>query len=86
MAFGAKTTEEIKDLLGMVDVRLVSQFVDCLGKKRSAQAIDFLNKTLEKGKDPQELAKTLINYLRQGLIQKIAPDLTNPIMTGLTQE
>jgi DNA polymerase III subunit gamma/tau len=86
LAFGAKTTEEIKDLLGMVDARLVGQFVECLGKKKSAEAIDFLNKTLEKGKDPQEFAKTLINYLRQGLIQKIAPDLTNPIMTGLTQE
>ena len=86
LTFGAKTAQDLKELLGMVDTNLVSQFVDYLGEKKRVQALDFLNKILEKGKDPQEFAKALINYLRQGLILKIGPDLTNPILTGLTQE
>ncbi len=78
--------QDIKELLGMVDTNLVSQFVDFICQKKVAEAIDFLNKTLEKGKDPQEFTRALINYLRQGLILKIGPDLTNPIIAGLTQE
>jgi len=86
LAFGGKTAEEIKELLGMVDTNLVSQFVDYINKKDGAGAIEFLNKILEKGKDPQEFAKAIINYLRQGLISKIGPEMANPILTGLTME
>lgn len=85
LAFGGKTAEDIKELLGMVDTNLISQFVGYLCQKQGTEAIEFLNKTLEKGKDPQEFAKSLVNYLRQGMLLKIGPELSNPIITGLTQ-
>jgi len=78
--------ESIKDLLGMVDTKIVGQLLDFLCQKNSAGAIEFLNQVLEKGKDVQELIKALIHYLRQGLLLKIGPDLPNPIITGLTRE
>jgi len=78
--------ETIKDLLGMVDTKLVSEFLDFLCQKKPGQAIEFLNNTLEKGKDVQEFTKAIVRYLRQGLILKIAPDLQNPMITGLTNE
>ena len=86
LAFGGKTAQDIKEFLGMVDTALVGQFVDYLCQNKTAEAIDFLNKISEKGKDPQEFAKTLVNYLRQGLIMKVGFDSTNPILTGLTGE
>lgn len=86
LTFGAGTVEEIKDLLGMVDTTTISQFVDCLCQKRGDRAIEFLNKLIDKGKDPQEFAKALINYLRQGLILKINSELANPILVGFTPE
>lgn len=86
LAFGGKSAEDIKELLGMVDISIVSQFVDSLFQKKAAEAIEFLNKIIEKGRDPQEFAKSLINYLRQGLILKIGPELSNPVITGLTKE
>ena len=67
-------TEDIRDLLGMVEVNLIGQFVDFLAQRNSKKAIDFLNETLEKGYDPQEFIKTLINYLRQSLLLKIGAD------------
>lgn len=79
-------TEDIKDILGMVDINLVSQFFDHILEKNGAKAIDFLNKNLEKGFDPQEFVKAFINYLRQGLILKINQNLENPIISGLTKE
>ena len=72
--------------MGLIDINLVSQLVDFLIQKNGAGAVKFLNEVLEKGKDSQEFAKTLISYLRQALILKINPDLINPVMGGLTPE
>ena len=86
LTFGAKTAQEIKELLGMVDAELAGRFFDFICQKKSGAAIDFLNQVLEKGKDPQEFSKSLVSYLRQGLLLKISPDLQNPVIVGLTKE
>ena len=80
--------EDIKNLLGLIEVKLVSQFIDLIFQKKAIEAINFLNETLEKGIDVQEMAKAIINYLRQGLILKISDvkENTNPIISGLTKE
>lgn len=78
--------EDIKDLLGMVDTKLMGEFVDLLCQKQAARAIEFLNKLLEKGKDIQEFTRALVYYMRQGLILKIESSLDNPIIVGLTKE
>jgi DNA polymerase-3 subunit gamma/tau len=78
--------EDIKELLGMVDTKIVSDFFDILCQKKTGEAIEYLNKLLEKGKDVQELARAIVNYLRQGLMLKIGPELQNPVMVGLTSD
>ncbi|MFH1462130.1 MAG: DNA polymerase III subunit gamma/tau [bacterium] len=78
--------DDIKDLLGMVDTKLMGEFVDLLCQREVAKAIEFLNKVLEKGKDIQEFTRALVYYLRQGLILKIESSLENPIIVGLTKE
>jgi len=79
--------ENVKDLLGLIEVALVSQFCDFLYKKEPSKALSYLNEISEKGSDLQEFARALINYLRQGLILKIAgPEAGNPMITGLTKE
>ena len=64
-------TEDIKDLLGLVEIELVSKFTDFISDKKSFGAIKYLNEILEKGLDLEEFAKTLIGYLRKLLILKI---------------
>jgi len=80
--------EEIKDLLGLVGIDSVSKFTDFLCQKKAKEAINFLNETLEKGLDPQEFGKSLINYLRQALVLKITGpgQEENSLITGLTKE
>jgi len=78
--------ENIKDLLGIADTNLISQFVEFLTDKRGEEAIKFLNESFEKGYDLQEFSRSLINYLRQALIVKISPEPMNPIIIGLTKE
>jgi len=81
--------EDIKEILGLIEVNLVSQFTDFLCQKKASEAINFLNEIIEKGLDIQEFTKTLINYLRQALILKITFEegsTQNPIIAGLTKE
>jgi DNA polymerase-3 subunit gamma/tau len=79
-------TDDIKDLLGLIETELVSKFTDFLGQKNPAGAINFLNELVEKGTDLEEFAKTLINYLRKALILKIMGINSNLIISGLTKE
>lgn len=78
--------EDIKDLLGIVEIEIIGKFVDYLSEKDASGAIGFLNQCLEKGYDPQEFSKALIDYLRQGMLMKIGVDLKNPVIAGLTKE
>jgi len=79
--------EEVKSLLGLVETNLISQFCDFLSQKKTSEAVNFLNEIIEKGSDLQEFTKSLINYLRQGLILKIMGlESANVIITGLTKE
>lgn len=87
-ALGKKKVEaeDLRDLLGLVDTQAVAKLVDFLAQKKAAEAIHFLNEVLERGRDPQEFAKTAVNYLRYGLLLKINPELQNPIVIGLTPD
>jgi len=80
--------EDIKNLLGLVEIELVSQFTDLISQKKAPEAVNFLNEISEKGLDLQEFSRALINYLRQGLILKLteSKESQNPIITGLTKE
>lgn len=82
----AISAKDLQELLGMVDIEVLSTFVDLLFDKKSAKAVEFLNKNLEKGMDPQEFAKNLLDYLRRILILKINPELQDLIAAGFTKE
>jgi DNA polymerase-3 subunit gamma/tau len=86
--FGKKKIElnDVKGILGIVEVKLVSDFFDFLLKKDSKGAIEFLNQLLEKGIDLEEFSKVLINYLRQILILKIMGIENNPFLIGFSKE
>jgi len=82
--------EDIKDLLGLVETEMVSKFTGFLSEKKTFEAINYLNEVNEKGLDLEEFSKSLINYLRKGLILKIMGE-GNPVssgdyLTGLTKE
>ncbi|MEA3293116.1 MAG: DNA polymerase III subunit gamma/tau [Patescibacteria group bacterium] len=66
--------EEVKTLLGIVDLNIISQLVDFISEDRKDKAIDFLGEIIDKGKDPQEFIKTLIFYCRQLLLFKVCND------------
>lgn len=80
------TAADIKNLLGVIDVSLVAKLISLIFQNKKGESVGFLNKVIEKGIDPSELVKAIIDYLRQALILKINPNLENPVFSGLTNE
>ena len=81
---GEIKTEDIKNLLGIVEVGQIAQFVDFLLLKNTKEAIVSLNTMADNGVDLQEFAKTLVFYLRQSLLLKINPAFLNLQNSGLS--
>lgn len=85
------TKEEVKDLLGLVEVKMVAGLIDLLLEEKAYDAFEYLNNLLSKGTDIQEFLKSLINYLRKALILRVAGmgvegALLDHISAGLTKE
>ncbi|MCX6720007.1 MAG: DNA polymerase III subunit gamma/tau [Candidatus Staskawiczbacteria bacterium] len=77
-------TQDIKELLGIVEVGQISEFVGHIVDKNAKNAIIFLNSLADNGVDLQEFTKTLVFYLRQGLLSKINPDFLTQQNSGLS--
>lgn len=78
--------QDIKELLGIVDVGLIADLMDLVFQKKAGEAIDFLDKIIMKGIDPEELIKAAVEYLRQALILKINPEAQGSVFNNLTKE
>lgn len=83
---GVVKTEEIKELLGIVEIGQISRFVDYLISKNTKEAVLELNSMMDNGADLQEFAKSLIFYLRQSLLLKFNPNFLNTQNSGFSSE
>ena len=81
---GLIKTQDIKELLGIVEVGQIAQFVDSLVAKNTKDAILYLNSLADNGVDLQEFSKTLVFYLRQALLLKINPVFLSSQNSGLS--
>ncbi len=80
------TVKEIKDLLGIVEVAQISNFVDSIMRQDAKTAIEYINAMADEGVDLQEFAKTLVFYVRQALLLKINPEFLHNANSGLSDE
>lgn len=83
---GILKTQNIKELLGMVEVGQISTFVDFVVRQNAKEAIIYINTMVDEGVDLQEFTKTLVFYLRQALMLKINPDFLKQDNGGLSGE
>lgn len=78
--------EEVRSLLGLVEVEKVGELVDLMLAKKIDQSIAFLNELAGQGVSPTELGRAMINYLRYVLLFKINPQLESFEMMDLSGE
>lgn len=77
-------TQDIKNLLGIVEIGQIAQFIDLLVSKNTKNAVLSLNSLIDEGIDLTEFTKTLVFYLRQALLLKISPEFLNLQNSGLS--
>lgn len=78
--------EDVKSILGLVDINLLFELCEFLSKKDKSKALKFLSDNIEKGLDIQEFTRAVVDYLRKLLILKIDPNLAELIMPGETKD
>ncbi len=80
------TLDEVKQVLGIVDISLAMKFVDIILKKNFSQALSFINSLVDKGHDLKQFTNCLVKYLRKLLFIKIDKSLSSLISEELTKE
>ncbi len=80
------SANHLRELLGMVEIQLVSRMIDAFFEKDAPKAIELIENLTREGKDIQAFTTACISYLRQALILKINPGIFNPLLSGLTSE
>ncbi|OGZ64602.1 MAG: DNA polymerase III, subunit gamma and tau [Candidatus Staskawiczbacteria bacterium RIFCSPLOWO2_01_FULL_40_39] len=83
---GMLTVKEIKELLGIVEVHQISQFIDYILQKDAKKAILHIHSIIDSGVDLQEFIKTIIFYVRQSLLLKINSDSLILQNSGLSND
>lgn len=80
------TVEEVRQVLGIVDINLVMKFTDILISKDLSAVLIFINKLLDEGHDLIQFTKSLINYWRKLLLVKVDKNLSLLVGEELTKE
>jgi len=90
LSFSGKTTqirtEDVENLLGIIEIGHISKFIDLILAKNTKDAVLFINSMVDGGVDLQEFTRELVYYLRQALLSKINPDFLKPEISGFSQE
>jgi len=80
------TVKEVEEILGLVEFTALSKFIDFIIKKDESGAIRHINEINERGADLRQLAKSLVDYLRELLILNIDQNLMNTLVSGHSQD
>ncbi|MBI4359074.1 MAG: DNA polymerase III subunit gamma/tau [Candidatus Nealsonbacteria bacterium] len=81
------SAEDLRELMGVVEVQKISRLMDRLAEKNAAQAIILLNAAFDQGADLSQLVIGLIGHLHATLMYKIGGEqLHDPLSDGLTDE
>lgn len=85
-ADGKITHDVIKDILGVVDLAKVSEFVNSIIERNDKKGIKILYEISNESYDLEHFAKNLIEYLRKILIAKYADGGDDQILQDLSEE
>jgi len=78
--------ENVKEILGILEPRVLAEMVDFLIEKNAKGAIEYLNRLIEGGINLPEFLKQLIRYLHKAITIKILGERNNPFLNGMTSQ
>jgi DNA polymerase III subunit gamma/tau len=68
--------EEIRELMGTVPDAVFERILEAIGEGQSAAVMEELNRLLNAGNSPSQMARQLVRYLRNSLMAKLGGDKT----------
>jgi DNA polymerase-3 subunit gamma/tau len=77
---------DVEEILGIVDINLAIKFFDLLAKKKTSEALAFIDKFVSQGYDLTQFTESLINYSRNLLLLRTDKNLSNLIKEELSAE
>ena len=80
------TAKEVEFILGTVSEKFTAEFVDLMINKKYPEVFSKISELREMGVDFKNFGKSLLNYLRQMLVLKINPDLSQKLSYEITKE
>lgn len=78
--------KDVQDILGITDIKAVSDLADFMADKNISGALLHVNNLCDQGYDMFQFAKSCVNYLRKIMIVKTDPNLAGLIASELTKE
>ena len=77
---------DVEEILGIVDINLAIKFFDLLAKKKTSEALAFIDKFVSQGYDLTQFTESLINYSRNLLLLRTDKNLSKIIQEELSAE
>ena len=71
---GPITTKMVQSILGSVSLETVADLMDLLVQGKAAEGIAFIDELIDKGADPRQIDREILNYLRNLLVVKVTGD------------
>src|ERR1700678_3100323 len=68
--------EEIRELMGTVPDAVFERILEFIGEGQSAAVMEELNRLLNAGNSPSQMARQLVRYLRNCLMAKLGGEMT----------
>ena len=68
--------EEIRELMGTVPDAVFERILEAIGEGQSAAVMEELNRLLNAGNSPSQMARQLVRYLRNCLMAKLGGENT----------
>jgi DNA polymerase-3 subunit gamma/tau len=80
------TAQEVQEILGTADHKLVEEFAEMLLEKNVGRALEFINQLISNGFSLEVFNKSFLNFMRQAMICSVNIDLSKLFSLELTSE
>lgn len=86
LSLSSPKEKEVRELLGIVDLREVTSFIDLIIKSDKEGVLNYINNLAQKGGDLEQFIVNLLEYMRKLLYLKLSPSSKKLLESELTKE
>ena len=86
LSLGSPKEKEVRELLGIVDLREVTNFINLIIESNKEGALNYINDLTQRGGDLEQFIINALEYMRKLLYLKLSPSSKKLLESQLTKE